>query len=52
MLRTILIWLGILPDPRPHRLSPESQAKLDRLDAMYTDIGRLSSEQWRAKWRR
>jgi hypothetical protein len=24
---------------------------IDRVDEMYTDIERLSSEQWRAKWR-
>ena len=51
MFRKILIWLCLIPDPCPVVLLPESQAMIARFDEMYTDIERLSSEQWRAKWR-
>jgi hypothetical protein len=50
MLRNILIWLCLIPDPHPVELSPERQAQVARLDAMYDDIGRLSYEAWREKW--
>jgi hypothetical protein len=51
MLRTILIWLCLIPDPRPVQLSTEGQAVIDRLNEMHDDIYRLTHEQWRAKWR-
>jgi hypothetical protein len=51
MVRTILIWLWLIPDPRPVELSPEGQAQIDRLDEMYRDIYRLTHEHWRSKWR-
>ena len=51
MLRKMLIWLSILPDPRPVQVSPEHQASIDRLDEMYGDIGRLAPEVGFAKWR-
>lgn len=52
MLRTILIWLGVIPDPRPMQLSLEGQATIDRLNEMRDDIYRLTHEQWLSKWLR
>jgi hypothetical protein len=51
MVRTILIWLCLIPDPCPVELSPEGQAQIDRLDEMYRDVYCLTHEHWRSKWR-
>ena len=51
MFRTILIWLGLIPDPRPVELSPEGKAMIARLDEIYRDVYRLTHADWMAKWR-
>ena len=51
MFRPILIWLSLIPDPRPVELSPEGKAMIARLDEMYRDVYRLTHEEWKVKWR-
>jgi hypothetical protein len=54
MLRAILGWLNRLfapPTPPSAVIDDESDARIARLNEMYSDIHRLTHAEWFAKWR-